>query len=449
MKLLVSTRGPCWAVAGQDRHFASQPHGVELNHPCGLTVDGTSPSASMCPSPSRVRLRQRTAPSRSEDALIRGGHPGTRCMTRLTVTGNECRRRVCLTFEMFLEIEEKRRNAAVNKGKNKSALFFCYHRFPQYSTWCTASRCRTALWSSFLVPFVVCAPSYFVFRMAKYQLDDLGSVISDRLSIANKISTTIREQPVNENGTLEILYIVDAERSQQKEFFHQLNLWVLGVVVKLLPCAILTVISCWLIKALYRAKGRKEALKSYNQCNNTMNVGNGLVQRRPSRSEKRANRTTKMLVAVLLLFLVTEIPQGILFLLSGVLGDSFFLNCYNNLGEAVPHHVRSAVQTKDHEEMATRHAADRRTEHLRMMQAECSTDHASLEVAHLLGSSPKLPLIWVPPAKGGVDLIDEETMRHRVDEVNCSLGKVVGQPVSKFPSNIMVQLMILRVVFIT
>ncbi|OAD57330.1 hypothetical protein WN48_02256 [Eufriesea mexicana] len=94
MKLLVSTRGPCWAVAGQDRHFASQPHGVELNHPCGLTVDGTSPSASMCPSPSRVRLRQRTAPSRSEDALIRGGLPGTRCMTRLTVTGNECRRRV-------------------------------------------------------------------------------------------------------------------------------------------------------------------------------------------------------------------------------------------------------------------------------------------------------------------------------------------------------------------
>ncbi|OAD57732.1 Laminin subunit alpha-1 [Eufriesea mexicana] len=102
MKLLVSTRGPCWAVAGQDRHFASQPHGVELNHPCGLTVDGTSPSASMCPSPSRVRLRQRTAPSRSEDALIRGGHPGTRCRTRLTVTGNECRRRVVrMTYEAF------------------------------------------------------------------------------------------------------------------------------------------------------------------------------------------------------------------------------------------------------------------------------------------------------------------------------------------------------------
>lgn len=62
----------------------------------------------------------------------------------------------------------------------------------------------------------------------------------------------IREQRVNENGTVEILYVVGAQRAQQNEFFYELNLWVLGVVVKLLPCAILTVISCWLIKALYR-----------------------------------------------------------------------------------------------------------------------------------------------------------------------------------------------------
>ncbi|OAD62426.1 5'-AMP-activated protein kinase subunit beta-1 [Eufriesea mexicana] len=117
MKLLVSTRGPCWAVAGQDRHFASQPHGVELNHPCGLTVDGTSPSASMCPSPSRVRLRQRTAPSRSEDALIRGGHPGTRCMTRLTVTGNECRRRVTGTQQDGEDFSSQRpRSNTVSEG---------------------------------------------------------------------------------------------------------------------------------------------------------------------------------------------------------------------------------------------------------------------------------------------------------------------------------------------
>ena len=42
-----------------------------------------------------------------------------------------------------------------------------------------------------------------------------------------------------------------------------------------------------------------------------------------------------MLVAVLLLFLITEIPQGILGLLSGVLGDCFFRNCYHNFGEVM------------------------------------------------------------------------------------------------------------------
>ncbi|XP_076657005.1 G-protein coupled receptor dmsr-1 [Halictus rubicundus] len=180
-------------------------------------------------------------------------------------------------------------------------------RFPQNNSWCTPTRCKVALWSSFLAPFVACAPSYFVFG--------------------------IREQRLKDNGTTEIAYIVDANYSRHKDFFYQLNFWVLGVVVKLLPCVILTVISCWLIKALYRAKGRKQALKSYNQCKPIVTLGNGVLPRKPSKSDKRADRTTNMLVAVLLLFLVTEIPQGVLGLLSGVLGDCFFRTCYHNLGE--------------------------------------------------------------------------------------------------------------------
>ncbi|XP_078033982.1 G-protein coupled receptor dmsr-1 [Augochlora pura] len=180
-------------------------------------------------------------------------------------------------------------------------------RFPQNNSWCTPTRCKVALWSSFLAPFIACAPSYFVFG--------------------------IRQQALNDNGTVEIAYIVDADYSRHKDFFYQLNFWVLGVVVKLLPCVILTVISCWLIKALYRAKGRKQALKSYNQCKPAVILGNGLLPRKPSKSDKRADRTTNMLVAVLLLFLVTEIPQGVLGLLSGVLGDCFFRTCYHNFGE--------------------------------------------------------------------------------------------------------------------
>ncbi|XP_066589465.1 G-protein coupled receptor dmsr-1 [Prorops nasuta] len=208
-------------------------------------------------------------------------------------------------------------------------------RFPQYNhSWCTAARCRLALCISFLAPLLACAPSYLLFG--------------------------IKAQKVYEHGHEEVLYHVDAEYSDKKSFVYQLNFWMLGVVVKLLPCVILTVISCWLIKALYRAKGRKQALRGYNQCGSSTatttttttvtetattvkttpilkahkNLANGYQgPRRPSKSERRADRTTRMLVAVLLLFLVTEIPQGVLGLLSGVLGECFFRSCYHNFGE--------------------------------------------------------------------------------------------------------------------
>ena len=40
-----------------------------------------------------------------------------------------------------------------------------------------------------------------------------------------------------------------------------------------------------------------------------------------------------MLVIILLLFLVTEIPQGVMALLSGIWGNRFFTHCYSGMGE--------------------------------------------------------------------------------------------------------------------
>lgn len=40
-----------------------------------------------------------------------------------------------------------------------------------------------------------------------------------------------------------------------------------------------------------------------------------------------------LLVAVLVLFLITEFPQGILGLLSGILEKCFFIKCYGMFGE--------------------------------------------------------------------------------------------------------------------
>lgn len=100
----------------------------------------------------------------------------------------------------------------------------------------------------------------------------------------------------------------------------------------------------------FRMKGRKQILKSYNHCavKPTSSVGicdlnyNAPFQdikdeypRRVSKFDKRTDRTTRMLVVVLLLFLMTEIPQGVLGLLSAVLGNCFFRYCYHKLGEVM------------------------------------------------------------------------------------------------------------------
>lgn len=51
------------------------------------------------------------------------------------------------------------------------------------------------------------------------------------------------------------------------------------------------------------------------------------------RKHKRIDRTTNILIAVLTLFIITELPQGILGLLSVILGKKFFKTCYASLGD--------------------------------------------------------------------------------------------------------------------
>lgn len=126
-------------------------------------------------------------------------------------------------------------------------------------------------------------------------------------------------------GNPDIAYHVD---SDYEGTLYQANFWVHGVVIKLLPCSILTVISVWLIRALYNANQHQKKLRNYNTCP----AAEKMVKRQ-NKADKRTDRTTKMLLAVLLLFLVTELPQGIMGLMSGLLGWCFFKRCYDLFGE--------------------------------------------------------------------------------------------------------------------
>lgn len=80
--------------------------------------------------------------------------------------------------------------------------------------------------------------------------------------------------------------------------------------------------------------GRHKALTciTYKFCQRMMKVV--AHSKKPDvRHRHQTDRTTRMLVIILLLFLVTEIPQGIMALLSGIWGHQFFTHCYSGMGE--------------------------------------------------------------------------------------------------------------------
>lgn len=78
-----------------------------------------------------------------------------------------------------------------------------------------------------------------------------------------------------------------------------------------------------LVFALIETKKRRQKLTSSLNRKNAKNV----------EKEKQTDRTTRMLLAVLFLFLATEVPQGILGSLTLFFGEKFFIDCYQKLGD--------------------------------------------------------------------------------------------------------------------
>jgi len=100
--------------------------------------------------------------------------------------------------------------------------------------------------------------------------------------------------------------------------------WLYGVVFKVAPCTLLAVLSSLLIRAMRRRAVRRR-------------TSLGIVGRRRKSSSVSAGdvadgRTTLMLVVVVLSFVLTELPQGVLALASAV-DQRVFDNVYVPLGD--------------------------------------------------------------------------------------------------------------------
>lgn len=201
--------------------------------------------------------------------------------------------------------------------------------------WCSNKRTFLMIAFAYLSCPLLCIPLYINTEVRPQEeiLDRLGE----------KVNLTKFQQMVN-NSSLEgvtnsTLYFVKLVESPNADVLKNINIWIYSVVIKLIPCIALTGLSIKLVKVLLEAKRRRKKLTAKNQT--VIKMGNGKEhacekpkkRRKGNDKERQTDRTTMMLLAVLLLFLVTELPQGILGLLGVILGQSFLNTCYAMLGK--------------------------------------------------------------------------------------------------------------------
>ncbi|KAL3985450.1 Serpentine type 7TM GPCR chemoreceptor Srw family protein [Acanthocheilonema viteae] len=102
--------------------------------------------------------------------------------------------------------------------------------------------------------------------------------------------------------------------------FFKWNLWMSGVIFKVIPCILLLCFSSGLMLTLHRTtKKRKMLLK----CNST----------KARRGVTKSDRTSALLLAIVLVFLIAEMPQGIIAIMNAIYTTHVHIYIYFNLGD--------------------------------------------------------------------------------------------------------------------
>jgi len=171
-------------------------------------------------------------------------------------------------------------------------IFVCHHVIG--NRLCSLNRAILTIIIITIATIVVCVPNFFLYQVVK--LSDIGHNITG-------------------------YWIWDSELVMEYDFYKVAIFWFFGVIMKVAPCILLTLLSSMIILTMHQASKRRVRL---------------LQQTRTSDHDinHEHNRTTWMLVSVVLFFVITEMPQGILAMVSG-LNERFFTNIYSNLGDVM------------------------------------------------------------------------------------------------------------------
>lgn len=184
--------------------------------------------------------------------------------------------------------------------------------------WCECKRTAYIVLAIFLFSTLVCSPLF------------ISYTISSQNETCNEEGKILwAEDLVNYTGYArnETTYIT----IYKSEGHNKLCFWIYSVLIKLLPCILLTFLTVRIVIVLYETKYRRKVLVNPDMHLHTIKSGNALKKK--SRRDKQADRTSTMLIAVLFLFLLTEFPLAILGFLSAINGREFMEQCYVALGK--------------------------------------------------------------------------------------------------------------------
>lgn len=191
---------------------------------------------------------------------------------------------------------------------------FIMIKFPSRATdLCTVARCKMVLAFGYGVPFILTVPNTLFVKMSS----------SMKIKEDGDSCHTLYHLEINDWGLDSGLHF-------------SLTLWLYSILLKLVPCLVLTIFTACLVRAMYKAAAHSAKLRGVGGVQGGEGGGGGLGGGGKAGSRaKSTDKTTKLLIVILVLFLIAEFPQGILGMLSAIYGQQFFLECYTPLGEVM------------------------------------------------------------------------------------------------------------------
>jgi hypothetical protein len=151
----------------------------------------------------------------------------------------------------------------------------------------------------------------------KYNVCEIENQTQNYSINENILNTTAEKD--NRIVSLKLLWLTESKRAVENPIIKEINFWIHGIVFRSVPCLLLLVLSGLLIYIMRIANTNRLKL---------------MQQGRRSEYEKAGefNRTTTMLLILVISFLIMELPHGILHMICAF-RQSFFDDVYVHLGD--------------------------------------------------------------------------------------------------------------------